>query len=172
MNVTREDMFSIGTLDGLRKVRERDIAIFGVGKGFIVHSKSPVFRGIAGAIVVVASDEQDVERGVLGSPRSDGLKGARAARRPRVEQIAQNHQSIGRERLNGLIQTGEVRGGALFRHGHARVAKRRGLAQMHVRDQQRAPTRPVRHAERREREQLTCPMDVGVLRVGHGVRAF
>lgn len=135
----------------------RRIVVVRIGR-FVHQAERGVFDGsaeaidapgrgrIAGGSVVVAADERDRERGMIGAPACHLVDGAIVHAALVVEEVAQDDDARRGGEFEGVRETVEVGAGGSRGNGDARVAERRGLAEMSVGEEEGAFARPERAA--------------------------
>ncbi len=123
---------------------------------------------VAGAIVVIAAHEQDVDRRLQFAPAAERRIEGRDAARRGVQEIAEHDEPPRAGLRKDGRQTREIRRRAPARQRHPAGAKRRGLAEMDVGDEHRALARPM---QRTRREQLdTFAVEGGGVHAGRLAR--
>ena len=95
-----------------------------------------------------------------------------AARRPRVQEVAQAHQSAGLVAGDQFVEPREVVLRGAVRHGLAQRAVGRRLAQVQVGHEQRVGSRPPKRAFGQQVQAFTGPIDAGVRGFGDGEHAM
>ncbi len=103
---------------------------------------APALRRVAGVRVVVAAHERDRERRMRVAPGQERRIERGDDAGLRVQEVAEHDQTLRAARVDERGQAREIGGGRAARHRHAAGAERRGLAQVHVGDEQRAHPRP------------------------------
>lgn len=106
--------------------------------GLAVAGDVPVARWIAGAEVVVATDEGDGELAVRFSPGGDGIHGVGESALARMEQVAEDDEVFGGGRVDEAGDALQVAGGGALGCGDAGGAEGGGLAEVRVGDEEGA----------------------------------
>ena len=139
------------------KVREGYVGIFGVGKALIFNAEVPIGWGIARRGVVVAANEEHVDRGVGRTPVSEGGHGLINTAGAGVDEIAEDDQTRGLGLTDKHIEACEIGGCCGLGNRDARGAIGRGLPEVHVGDAECAPARPPKGALREHMPEFTGP---------------
>lgn len=115
---------------------------------------APVAGRVSGGAVVVAADQEDVERRVRGAPRGDGVDRGCVEPALVVEEVAQHDEARCAGEGEGVVESREVGAGRAAGDGDACVAEGGGLAKVRVGEEEGAFARPEDGAVGEERQIL------------------
>jgi hypothetical protein len=109
-----------------------------------IHALDAEFgRRVAGAFIVIAADQHEVERAMAFAPFGEGLEGALGAAGAGVEGVAQDHDAAALRALDGPREAVQIVGRRAHGDRDGVRAEGGGFAPVGVGEEERGALRPV-----------------------------